>query len=157
MKKPPNFVKCLEFFLKCKVILKGSKANFMKMMYCITVTDYWCNHTWSLIKYWHINCHLLWEMFPFYCPVWNFFENIKVALKKVRVTLWRTDVMHYWSRNRLLVCLNSKFDEFKEFYKVRIKKKRTNFLQCLEFFLKCKTDLKESMAQFMQNWFIVLL
>ena len=27
-------------FLKCKIILKGSKANFMQMMYCITIIDY---------------------------------------------------------------------------------------------------------------------
>ena len=155
MKKPPNFVKCLEFFLKCKIILKWSKANFMQMMYCITVIDHWRNHTWSLIKYWHINCHLLWEMFPFYCPVWNFFENIKVALKKVRVTLWRIDALHHC--NRLLVCLNSKFDEFKEFHKVHIKKKCTNFLQCLEIFLKCKINLNESKGKLIQNWFIVLL
>ena len=136
-RKPPNFVKCLEFFLKYKLILEGNRADFiMLMVYCITVRYYWCNHTWILIKYWHINCHLLWEMFPFYCPVWNFFENIKVALKKVRVTLWRTDALHHC--NRLLVCLNLKFEEFKEFYLVRIKKKRTKFLQFLELFLKYK-------------------
>ena len=125
IKKPPNIVKCLEFFFKCKIILKGRKADFMQMMYCISVIHYWCNHTWTLIKYWHINCHLLWEMFPFYWSVWNFFENIKRAFKQVRVTLCRTDVLDYCIR--LLVCLNSKFDELKEFDLVRIKNKRTNF------------------------------
>ena len=140
IKKPPNIVKCLEFFFKCKIILKRRKADLMQMMYCISVIHYWRNHTWTLIKYWHINCHLLWEMFPFYWPVWEFFENIKVALKKVRLTLVRTEALHHC--NRLLVCLNSKFDEFKEFYLVRIKNKRTNSLQCLELFLKCKIGLK---------------
>ena len=39
MKKPPNFVKCLEFFLKCKITLKESKDDFKQMM-SITVIDY---------------------------------------------------------------------------------------------------------------------
>ena len=39
MKKPPNFVKCLEFFLTCKMILKGNKSGFLQMMYCIAVID----------------------------------------------------------------------------------------------------------------------
>ena len=38
-----------------------------------------------------------------------FFENIKGTLKQVSVTLCRADVLHYG--NRLLVRLNSKFEE----------------------------------------------
>ena len=34
---------------------------------------------------------------------------------------------------------------------MRIEKKRNNFLQRLQFFLKSKIGLKESKAQFMQN------
>ena len=48
------------------------------------------------------------------CSVWNFFENINGALKQVRVTLCTADVLHH--SNRLVVCLNSKFDELKEFH-----------------------------------------
>ena len=76
-------------------------------------------------------------------------------LKQARKTLCKTDVLHRC--NRLLVCLNSKFDELKEFDQVSIEKKRKNFLQCLEFFLKCEIDLKELKTQFMQNWCLVLL
>ena len=46
--------------------------------------------------------------------IWNFFENIKGTLKKVRVALHRTDVLHHC--DGLLVCLNSNFDEFLEFH-----------------------------------------
>ena len=40
------------------------------------------------------------------------FQNINWALKQVRVPFCRTDVLHYC--NRLLICLNSKFDELKK-------------------------------------------
>ena len=49
-------------------------------------------------------------------------------------------INHY---NRLLVCLNSKFDELKEFDQVLIEKQRTNFLQCLESFSNVKQTLKK--------------
>ena len=88
-------------------------------------------------------------MFPIYCRVCNFFEYIKEVLKQVRVTLRRAVVLHH--RNRHLVSSNSKFDELKELHSVRIDKKCTNFLQRLEFFLKCKRGLEESKAQFTQN------
>ena len=42
------------------------------------------------------------------------FQKYNGALKQVRVTLCRTDILHHC--NRLLVSLNSKFDELKEFY-----------------------------------------
>ena len=90
-----------------------------------------------------------------HCSVWNFFENINGVLKQVRITLNRADVWHHC--NKLLVCLNSKFDELKEFDQVSIEKKRRNFLQCLELFLKGEIDLKERKTQFMQNWCLVLL
>ena len=134
----------------------------MSAMSCITAINFCMSHTWTLINYWHINCYLLWKMFPIYCRIWNFFEYVKKVLKKVRVTeltqnWWkgRADVLHH--RNRLLVCSISKFDESKELHLVRVEKKHTNFLQRLEYFLKCKIGLKESNAQFMQNWCIVLL
>ena len=79
-----------------------------------------------------------------HCNVWNFFENINGTLKQVRLTLCRTGVLH--DCNRFLVFLNSKFDELKEFSQVRIEKKYTNFLQCLELFLKFKIDPEESKA-----------
>ena len=60
----------------------------------------------------------------------------------MRATLCRTDVLQHC--NSLLVRLNSKFEELKEFHLVRNDKNRTNFLQCLEFFLKCKIGLRES-------------
>ena len=44
----------------------------------------------------------------------EFFENIKGALKQLRVILGRTDAFHHC--NRLLVSLNSKFDELKEIH-----------------------------------------
>ena len=44
----------------------------------------------------------------------NFFKNMNRALKQVRVTLCKTDDLHRC--NRLLFCLNSKFDELKEFH-----------------------------------------
>ena len=67
----------------------------------------------------------------------------------MRVILCKNHVLFHC--NRLLVCLNSKFDQLEEFHEVCIEKKRANFLQCLEFVLKCKIDLKESKTQFMQN------
>ena len=108
------FVLHLEIFLKCKLTLKGSKADFMQnFMSCITIVDFWWSQSWTLIEYWDINCHILWKTFPIYCHVWIFFKNKKGALKQVRVTLRRTNVLHHC--NRLLVCLNSTFDELKEF------------------------------------------
>ena len=133
----------------------------MKGMSCITAINFCMSHTSTLINYWHINCYLLWKMFPIYY-VWIFFEYMKEVLLQVRVTKlmqnWckcRTDVFH--DRNRLLVCSNSKFDELKELHLVSIEKKRTSFLQRLEYFIKCKIGLKESNAQFMQNWCLALL
>ena len=63
-------------------------------------------------------------MFPIYCLVWNFFKYIKEPMS----------------------CkpMSSKFDELKKLHSVRIEEKPTNFLQRLEFFLKCKIGLKES-------------
>ena len=52
-------------------------------------------------------------MFRIYCRTWSFFESIKEALKQVRVTLCKIDVLHHC--NRLLVRLNSIFGELKEF------------------------------------------
>ena len=134
----------------------------MRVMSCITAINYCMRHTWTLINYWHINCYLLYKMFPIYCHVWNFFEYIKEVLMQVRVTEliqnWykcRSDVLHY--RNRLLVCSNSTFDELKELHLVCIEKKPTNFWQRLEYFIKCKIGLKKSNTQFMQNWFLALL
>ena len=72
------------------------------------------------------------------------FRKYKRSLKTSEGDLCGTDVLHYYDRP--LVCLNSKFDELKEFHLVRIEKKCTNSLLCLEFFLKCKIDLKESKA-----------
>ena len=51
----------------------------------------------------------------------HFFEYINRVLKEVRMTLCRTDVLHHC--NKLLVCLNSKLDELKEFHKAHIEKK----------------------------------
>ena len=46
------------------------------------------------------------------------------------------------------MCLNSKFHELTEFY---LFKKAPDFVQCLEYFLKCKIDLTESNTEVMQN------
>ena len=133
----------------------------MKGMSYITAINFCMSHTSTLINYWHINCYLLWKVFPI-CYIWIFFEYMKEVLMQVRVTElmqnWckcRTDVLHH--RNRLLVCSNSKFDELKELHLVRIVNKRTNFLQRLEYFIKCKIGHKESNAQFMQDWCLALL
>ena len=87
-----------------------------------------------------------------YYRVSNFFENIKGTLNdcnwtrthnhlvrkgtlnhlaklQVRVSLWRTDVLHHCNR-----LLNSIFDELKECNYVLVERKCTNLLQCLEFF-----------------------
>ena len=56
-----------------------------------------------------------------HCSVWNFFENINGVSKQVRITLNRADVWHHC--NKLLVCLNSKLDELKEFHEAHIEKK----------------------------------
>ena len=75
-----------------------------------------------------------------HCSIWNFFKNIKGTLKHVRVTLCRTDALHHC--NRLLVCLNSKFDELKECSWVRIEKKCV-FWNGWNFFSNVKQTLKK--------------
>ena len=57
------------------------------------------------------------------------------------MTLCRTDVLRHC--NRLLAYLNSKFGELKELHYMRIEKNCANFLQCLEFFLKCEIYVKK--------------
>ena len=96
------------FFENTKGILKR-----VMVMSSITAINFCRSHTWTLIKYWHIDCYLLWKMFPSYCRVWFFFKYIKEVLKQVRVILCRTDTLYH--RNRLLVYSNSKFDKSKEF------------------------------------------
>ena len=76
------------------------------------------------------------ESVPIYCRIWNIFEYIKEVLKQVRVTLCRTDVLHY--RNGLLICSRSKFDELKEFHLVLFETKRTNFATFGIFFSNVK-------------------
>ena len=49
-----------------------------------------------------------------YSQVWNFSEKIKEALKQVTEILCRTDIFYHC--NRILVDLNSKSDELKEFH-----------------------------------------
>ena len=46
-----------------------------------------------------------------------------------------------YSCNRLFMCLNSKFDELKEFH---LLKNPPDFVKCLEVFLKCIIGLRES-------------
>ena len=58
-----------------------------------------------IISYQH---HALWKNIQVLCCIWSFFVNVKEALKKVRVSPCRTDVLHYC--DRILICLNSKFD-----------------------------------------------
>ena len=138
------------FFENTKGILKR-----VMVMSSITAINFCRSHTWTLIKYWHIDCYLLWKMFPSYCRVWFFFKYIKEVLKQVRVILCRTDTLYH--RNRLLVYSNSKFDKLKELHPLRIEKKGTKNLHRLEFFLRCRKGLKKINAQFMQNWCLVLL
>ena len=76
------------------------------------------------------------ENIPIYCCIQNVFKYIKEVLKQVWVTLCRTAVFHH--RNKLWVCSNSKLDDLKEFYLVRLEKKRKNFLRHLDFFLQCR-------------------
>ena len=98
-KRYAPFVIHLEFFLKCKINLKRS----IRLNSCITDVlcysiDFWWSHSWTVIKYWDINFNLLCKIFPIYCYLGNFSKNIKGALKQVRVTLWRTDVLHHCNR-----------------------------------------------------------
>ena len=135
----------LIFSVKFGIFLENIKKILKKLrvMSCITAFNFCMSHTWTLINYWHINCHLLWKIYPIYCHVWNFFECVKDVLKQVRVielmqNWWKceTDFLHHC--NRLLVCLNSKFNKLKELHFVRIEKKRTDFLQRWEFFPNAK-------------------
>ena len=64
----------------------------------------------------------------------------------------KCDALH--SCNRLFMFFNSKFDELKEF---PLLKEPPNFVQCLEFFLKCKINLRESKTEFMHKRCFVLL
>ena len=75
-------------------------------------------------------------MFPIYCRVWNFIENSKEASKQVRVTLCRTDGLHHCYR--LLLCLNSKFDELKKFHYVHPEKNAPIFCNVWNFYLNVK-------------------
>ena len=79
----------------------------------------------------------------------DFFRKYVRSLKHVMVTLGRTNVLHHF--NRLLIYLNSKFDELKDFNQVHDEQKCNKFLPCLEFFLHYKTGHKESQERFMQN------
>ena len=54
------------------------------------------------------------ENFSNLMPRLELFENINGALKEVRMALCRADV--FYDCNILLVYLNSKFDELKEFH-----------------------------------------
>ena len=88
-----NFIRCVvkknatifwnvwNFFSNVKKVFKKVRVNSRKTDSCITVVDFWRSRTGALIKYWHINCYFLWKMFPIYCRVWNFFENVKEVLK----------------------------------------------------------------------------
>ena len=70
---------------------------------------------------------------------------ISVPLKEVRLNSCRTDVLYYC--NRLLV--GSNLNYFRERY--------APFVFHLRFFLKCKTGLKRSKAEFIQKSYLVLL
>ena len=98
------------FFSNVKQALKEVSLNP-----CRTDVSYYCN--WLLMESLlnvdrilrFFNCYLLCKIFLIYCHIKNFFENIKRALKQVRVTLCTSDILHHSTRH--LVGLNSKFDE----------------------------------------------
>ena len=86
-------------------------------------------------------------VFVLYLDFFFFFCKYPRDLKE-----YKGNTLH--SYNRLFMCLNSKFDELNEFYLLR---KPPDFVQCLEFFLKCKIYLREIKAEFMQKRCLVLL
>ena len=77
----------------------------------------------------------------------NFFGKHLRGPKK-----YKDDALHYC--NRLFLCLNSKFDKLKKFH---LLKKLPTFVQCSKFFLKYKTDVKDSKTKFMQERCLVPL
>ena len=81
------------------------------------------------------------------CVVFGFFCKYPRGPKE-----YKDDVLHYC--NRLFLCLNSKFDELK---KIHLLKKLPNFVLYLKFFLKCKTDLRNSKTKSMQKRCLVFL
>ena len=74
------------------------------------------------------------------CHVWNFFPNVKQALKKIRLTLSTTDFMGCC--NRLLTGFNRKILQIKKLF-FKFINSYTNCMHYSEFFLKSKTGIKE--------------
>ena len=91
------------FFSNVKKVVKELRLNSYR-----TDDSYYCNKLLmeSFLNFdkilRHFLCkklrHLLCKVFPFYCCVWNFFENTKGALKQVRVILCRADILHHYNR-----------------------------------------------------------
>ena len=63
---------------------------------------------------------------------------------------YKGDALH--SSNRFFMCLNSKFDELKQFHFILNNLKKTSqFSGMLGIFLKYKADLRERKTEFMQK------
>ena len=110
-------------------------------MSCITMRDFWESRIWNLIPCWPINCRILWKKNIVFVLYLDFFCKYPRGSKE-----YKGDALHFC--NRFFMCLISKFDELKEFH---LLKKLLNFAQCLEFFLKCIMDLRESKTEFIQK------
>ena len=85
----------------------------------------------------------------------EFFFKCEWGFKESKGTFCRTDVLHCCSR--LSYVKNRNLMNQNNFISYILWKKHTDFIQYLEFFLNCKIGLRESKAQFMQNWCLILL
>ena len=61
----------------------------------------------------------------------------------------KTDTLHFC--NRLCMCLNSNFDELKEFHLLLFMKNPLNFVQSLEFFSNVKLTLEKVRLNLRRN------
>ena len=77
------------------------------------------------------------------CCIWNFFCKCKRDIKEIEgVSVCKTDVLHYC--DRILICLNSKFDELTQFHLVSVKEKTYQFFfTVLKFFSNVNKALKK--------------
>ena len=90
----------------------------------------------------HNKCHIFGENHTNLVCNLDFFYDFLSGCQKVRLCSWKTDIWDHCER--FLICLNSIFDELKQFGK------HNDFLQCLEFLIQywhihCHTLWKEIM------------
>lgn len=77
---------------------------------------------------------------------WDLFLTVKQPLQK-KVSQYENYVLYYC--NKRFIGSNEKSDE--QFQQLNLMKKYTVIVQCLEFFRKCNSNLKENEGEFEQN------